>query len=768
MSRRTAELILLGAAALAGCRPSSRPAGKTEAATATYVGRPRCVECHAREGKAWVGSRHDLAMQPADSTTVLADFTNTRFTYTTGLTTTFSRRNGEYWVRTDGPDGNLTDYKVAYTFGVYPLQQYLIAFPGGRYQSLNVVWDTRTKPEGGQRWFHLYPNEKVDSRDVLHWTGPLQNWNYMCAECHSTNVRKNYDPQKDSYQTAWSEINVSCEACHGPGSRHLEWARPENQGRRDRDPSRGLAVSLRPVAGGTWVFDSGKAIARRATPPASRVEVETCARCHARRATVWEGYQHGQPLAQTHRISLLDEELYFADGQQQEEVYEYGSFLQSRMARAGVTCSDCHDPHRGALRAPGRAICAKCHLPTKYDLVSHHRHKPGTPAADCLSCHMPATNYMGVDARRDHGFGIPRPDLSILLHTPNPCTGCHTDQPAAWAANAVEKWFGPRDSVRARYAVATSAGREGWPGAGDVLIRVAQDTGVSAIQRATAVSLMSRNPVPQTLAALQTGLGDPDPLVRRAAVEAIETIEPTMRLRMGVPLLADSVRTVRLAAVGVLAAIPPAQWTPEQRRVFEQGLPEYREAQRANADRAESHLNLGGLAADLGQPAEAEKEFRTAIRLWPGFAPGHLQLAELLRATGREAAADSALRIGLGASPSSAELHHALGLSLVRQNRKDEAITELAVAATLRPEMARYAFVYGVALHDTGDPAKGLAVLLAARQRHPWDRDMLQGVVSFAAEAGRRDVALEAARRLVQLSPGDQELRRQLQSLEPQ
>jgi tetratricopeptide (TPR) repeat protein len=481
---------------------------------------------------------------------------------------------------------------------------------------------------------------------------------------------------------------------------------------------------------------------------------------------VSDGYRHGESLAQRYRVATLDEELYYADGQQQDEVYEYGSFRQSRMARAGVTCGDCHDPHRGGLRAPGNAMCAKCHLPTKYDVVSHHRHKPGTAAAECVSCHMTARNIMVVDARRDHSFRVPRPDLSILLHTPNACSDCHKDKPAAWAANAVEGWFGPRDSVRARYAVAITAGREGWPGAGEALIAVAQDSGVSAIQRATAVTLMPHNPGAGTLGALQVALGDADPLVRRAALEALEGVEAPMRLRMGLPLLGDSIRSVRVAAVSSLAAIPPSQWTPDEEKMFNQALPDYRQEQLANADRAESHLNLGGLAADLGRPEEAEKEFRLAIRLWPRFAPGYLQLAELLRVTGREGAADSALRIGLDTNPGSAELHHALGLSLVRQKRKEEALPELAAAARLRPDFARYAYVYGVALHDAGDRARSLALLLEARQRHPWDRDVLQAVVSFAAEAGRRDVALEAARRLVQLAPADQDLRRQLQSLE--
>lgn len=195
-----------------------------------YVGRQACSQCHAAQANAWTGSRHDLAMQPADSTTVLGDFAGTSFTYA-GTTSTFSHKDGGYWVTTDGPDGRLTEYRVAYTFGVYPLQQYLIPFPGGRYQALNVVWDTRLKSEGGQRWFHLYPDERVDFRDPLHWTGPLQSWNFSCAECHSTNLQKRYSAAADSYNTTWSEIDVSCEACHGPGADHVKLARKQDVGR---------------------------------------------------------------------------------------------------------------------------------------------------------------------------------------------------------------------------------------------------------------------------------------------------------------------------------------------------------------------------------------------------------------------------------------------------------------------------------------------------------------------------------------------------------
>jgi predicted CXXCH cytochrome family protein len=365
-------LLLLVALLPGGERPPAESG--TAMATATYVGGQACGTCHPRETERWQGSDHARAMQPANHTTVLGDFDHATFEKD-GVTSTFFRRDGDYFVRTDGPDGQLQEYKIAYTFGVDPLQQYLVAFPNGRYQALSIAWDTRPAIEGGQRWFHLYPHKKIDHRDILHWTGPLQNWNFVCADCHSTNLQKNYRPAEDRFETTWSDINVSCEACHGPGSRHVEWAEQMQHGRAHPDPTHALVVPLKDSSSGAWTFPPGQAIARRSTPLASRLEVETCGRCHARRAQMWGDYQPGQPLADAYRVAFLEEALYHADGQIRDEVYEYGSFLQSRMYRAGVTCSDCHDPHSSRLRAQGNALCAQCHLSSTYDGPQHHFHK---------------------------------------------------------------------------------------------------------------------------------------------------------------------------------------------------------------------------------------------------------------------------------------------------------------------------------------------------------------------------------------------------------
>jgi tetratricopeptide (TPR) repeat protein len=744
-------ILVLGGA----CTPKPAP-------VPAFVGRAACVGCHQAADSLWRGSHHALAMQVADSTTVLGDFDNARYAYN-GLTSRFFRRDDRYWVNTEGPDGALADYPISYTFGVYPLQQYLIAFPRGRLQALGIAWDTRTKAEGGQRWYHLYPGEKVDHRDVLHWTGMLQNWNFMCAQCHSTNLQKGYIEAADSYATTWSEIDVSCEACHGPGSAHVALAKSRDGKSGPWTGGTGLTVSFRDTAASVWVMDPATGIARRSAPRSSRMEVETCGLCHARRGQVWPDSAVGQILAQTQRVSLLDEGVYFADGQQEDEDYEYGSFLQSKMYRAGVTCSDCHDPHRSTPRLTGNALCATCHLPSRYDVESHTHHPAGTPGAACVDCHMTPRNYMGVDARRDHGMKIPRPDLTVSTGAPNACTSCHTDKPVAWATATAAAWYGPPDSTVMPAAAAIAGAWARAPGVGEALVALVRDTSRPGITRATAVTLMAQNPAPYSISALQTALGDRDPLIRRAAAEQLEMIDPAMRAPMGLPLLSDSVRTVRLAVLPALAGLSDSSWTNSERNAYTRVLAEYRTSQRFNADRPESWINLGNLDRRLGNQSAAEEELRRAITLQPQFVAAYLQLAELFRVDGREAQADSVLRTGLDRVPGTVDLEYQLGLSLVRQGKKADALPLLRSAAASGE--THYVYVYGVALFDAGQGAEAVRVLRAASDAAPDDQELLYGLASIAAASGQRDLALEAAKRLIVMNPDNEQVKQLLGSL---
>ena len=722
---------------------------------ATYVGRQVCTACHEREDDLWSGSDHDLAMQVANEETVLGNFHNTTFTYF-GVTSKFSRRNGKFFVRTDGPDGTLHEYQIEYTFGVTPLQQYLIEFPGGRYQALGIAWDTRPKTEGGQRWFHLYPDEKITHDDILHWTGLNQNWNYMCAECHSTNLQKNYDLAKDRYKTTWSEINVSCEACHGPGSRHVDWAQAASPGDKSQYEGRkGLVVQLKDPNKGTWDFDTETATVKRSTPLQSHIQIETCARCHSRRSVVHDDYVYGRPLMDTHRPALLTEALYHADGQILDEVYVYGSFLQSKMFHAGVTCSDCHDPHSLKVHAADNALCTSCHLPTKYDTPSHHFHGPDSPGASCVECHMPAKTYMVVDPRPDHSMRVPRPDLSVKLGTPNACNRCHTDRSTQWAADAVEKWYGSQRSTDVHFGEALHAGRSGLPGAEDALVKLAGDDTKPNVARASALSLLRRYPSPASVRAIQRGLEDDDPLVRLSALRGLELLEPKDRLRPAYPLLNDPIRAVRIEAARVMASVPRSMMTREQREVLDRAIAEYIESQRVNADRPSAHLNLGVLYTQSGKFDKAEAAYRTALRIDPSFVQAYVNLADLYRLEGRDDEGERILREALEIAPRNADVYQALGLLLVRHKRMPEAVKVLGQSATLRPDNPHYSYVYAVALNTTGRSDEAIKVLKKAHARHPNDREVLYALVVFNRDMGNLDVASQYAEKLIVLSPQD-------------
>lgn len=730
----------------------------------SYVGAETCGQCHDDAAARWRGSHHALAMQPATEATVAGDFRNARFTYA-GATSTFSRRNDAFVVRTDGPDGQLHDYDVKYTFGATPLQQYLVELPGGRLQALGIAWDTRPRARGGQRWFHLYPNEHVTHRDERHWSGLLQNWNHMCAECHSTGLHKNYDRETRRFTTTYAEVNVACEACHGPGSAHVAWSRQSRDGR-PADPAKGLVAPLDDRKAVRWAINARTGNAERTPPGRPSSEVETCGRCHARRSQFSDDYVPGRPLGDTHRVALLDERLYWPDGQIRDEVYEYGSFLQSKMYQRGVTCSDCHEPHSLTLRAPGRQVCFGCHAAAKYESPAHHFHPAGSSGTDCLGCHMPATTYMVVDPRRDHSLRVPRPDLSTTLGVPNACTSCHANRSANWAAEQVKAWYGRAPRGHQRYAEALHASATGRPGAASLLTSLARDGDQPAIARATALGRLGPAATGPALDAVRAGLADADPLVRRSAVTALEQADPAGRSDLLAPLLRDPVRAVRMDAARALADVPGHRLTQADRAALDRALDEYIAGEQFNADRPESHLNLGLLYAAQRQVAAAEGAFLTALEMDPRFTPAAVNLADLYRATGRDAEGERVLRGVLARDPSSAAAHHALGLLLVREKRMPEAVRALEAAARLAPDTARFGYVYAVALEATGQTRPAIIALQAVLTRHPYDRDALSALVAYARAAGDRRLALAHARRLAELDPASAEAQELVNRLE--
>ena len=710
-----------------------------------FVGSISCAECHEAPFNDWTGSHHELAMQVASDDTVHGDFGDVEFEYF-GTTARFYLREGDYFVSAPDEHGVQTEYRVGYTFGEVPLQQYLVEFPDGRLQTLPYCWDTRPAAEGGQRWFHIYDDHEILPGDPLYWTGPQQNWNYMCAECHSTNLDMAYNLETDTFATTYSEINVGCEGCHGPGSAHIEIVRAEIQ-----DAGSGLVVDLHDRRDAAWVMNPETGIAER-TPPHSvqQLQPEACGRCHSRRGVVTPSYEYGKPLADTHRLAILDEGLYHADGQILDEVYVYGSFVQSRMYQAGVTCTDCHNPHTGRLHAGDdpNDTCSTCHLAEKFSTRTHTGHEIGQVA--CVDCHMPTETYMVVDDRRDHSFRIPRPDLTPVTGAPHACADCHGDRDSAWAAAAVRDWHGDRAAERPHYGQVIAKGRAGF--ANPELMELALDQSYPGIVRATAVSLLSTPLDSNSLGSIETALEDTDPLVRAAALRHLALLPQELRIRSGgAARLADPARAVRIEAALTYAGLVDLLPVTEA-RAYSAAARDYRDAFLAIANRSEAHVGLGDFEAANGDAQAALRHYEKALEIDPTAVVARGNLADIYRALDQDARGEDVLRDGLEIAPDSAALRHSLGLLLARTGRPDEALAELALAAEYS-DSPRFLYVYGVALNSVGQPDEAIRVLRDARASHPTEFDIAWGLATMLRDRGDREAALEIAEELAGRHP---------------
>lgn len=746
---------------------------------ADYAGLKSCVECHQEQHQDWLKSDHHLAMNPATDEFVLGDFNNITFEHF-GQKFRFFKKGNEFWVNAPDSDGTYKDMKIDYTFGHEPLQQYLIPFPGGRYQALQVCWDSRPKEEGGQRWYHLYPDEPVPPEDVLHWTRRHFNWNYMCADCHSTNLDKNFDPDTLTYETTWSEMNVSCEACHGPGSEHVLWANAaakeggasgvtddEKRALTDYAKSKGLVVTLKEPEEGGWAIDPETNLPKRTIPLKSNVQVESCARCHAHRSLNEPVYTAGQGFHDSHHPSVITDQLYHHDGQIDEEVYVYGSFVQSKMFHAGVRCSDCHNPHSMKLKMPGNALCLQCHQAEPYNTPAHHFHETGSTGASCVECHMPHKTFMGVDDRRDHSIRIPRPDLSIKVGSPDACTQCHEDQTQEWAAEASKQWWGggPRN---AHYGEILASARRGEPGSLERVIALAGDYDQPAIARAAAVETIGQQPPGlESTTAIATRLADRDPEVRAQAVAALLSYPAQQRMNLGKGLLSDPVRSVRTEAARVLAIASPS-FDEATRAAFDAAKEELISKLEAISDRAAGHMGLALFYTDLGQTEKAKAAYETAKRVEPEFVPARINLAEMLFSENRPKEAEKEFREAVDAAMIGGEeglARDALARFLIRMKRYDEGVEELRQATELMPNHAQTIYFYAVALNSLGRFPEAIPYLEKAIELDPYNIEYLTGAAAIMRDGGKMPEALKYAKEALKLQPENPQLQQLVQSL---
>jgi len=712
-----------------------------------YTGGESCIECHRKEFDLWKGSDHDLAMAHATSETVLGDFNDAVFEFD-GEEHRFYKKDDRFFVWTSGPDGRMGEFEISYTFGFRPLQQYLIAFEGGKLQCLPLTWDTQKN-----EWYHMvdavYSSEHIDHTNWLYWANQAQNWNGMCADCHSTNLQKGYDFKADTFQTVWKDINVHCEACHGAGSEHLEWAKLPEMARL-ADKSYGLLVQ-------TAELDN-------------RTYVDRCARCHSRRTVFSDFPGYTADLMDHISPTMLIEPYYFPDGQILEEDYVYASFTHSKMYMTDIKCNDCHNVHSLKLveeDIKANDLCLQCHRADIYDAYDHHFHKKqgetgevliaGDSVYDvgsgalCVNCHMTGRYFMGVDFRRDHSFRIPRPDLSLSTGSPNACNECHSENSTQWASDYIDKWYGL--SRRPHFGSIFAVARRGDTSAIDGLVRIALDELHPVIVRATAIYELEKYLDERGRQAVIRSLSDPESMIRHQAVQSYIPLSEEEMIREMSPLLNDPVKAVRMQAAFSMSSIPVAHMDSSLLREFYESLGEYRESMEYTGEFAASRHNLGVIYQNLENYTEAEENFLAAIRIDDQFFPSMANLAVNYNQMGKNEEAEILLRHMIKNFPEYHDSHYSLGLLLAEMGKYEESLDRLLMAGELMPDNPRIWYNIAMLFQYFNDESQFLEYLDKALLLDPHNIDYLYANAEHHYRKGEYEKVREIARELIEYYP---------------
>lgn len=700
-----------------------------------FVGSQMCQSCHSTEYADWKLSDHYKAMHHANDTTILGDFRSVKFS-ADGVTSTFFKRDGRFFINTQGNDGKNHDYEVLYTFGHYPLQQYLIAFPGGRLQATRLSWNSREK-----KWFHQYPGQTIHHKDWIHWTGNAQNWNTMCASCHSTDLQKNYDFVSDTYNTTWNEINVTCESCHGPGSKHVAFINSPEYKRGMKSMNFGLYYG-------------------KNTDP--QLQLNTCAPCHARKADLSQEMIRSSEIMDDLIPQVISNEFYYADGQIREEDYEYGSFTQSKMFHNDIRCSNCHNPHSGKLLVIGNNLCMSCHEP-KYNTKEHHFHPIETEGAQCISCHMPVKTYMGNDHRRDHSFRIPRPDQSEKYGTPNTCTSCHTNQTNQWAANAIKNWYGADRAYH--FSDDLLPGSQFTDRSEGHLLKLLADTLQPEIARATAVYYLGSIQTQKAADALIKALSDKKPLVRYHAVRALSNFPADVWLQRAYPNLTDKVRAVRIATADLYHQVPAEAIPTIARNAYAAADAENRKYLEYQTDFAVGNVMLADFTMRDNDYVNAIKYYLRGLKKDSLMNYARLNLSAAYNSIGKNTEALSVLNDAATIDPGNDRIFYNLGLLQYEMNNVPAALENFKKAVSLGSQNTGVYYNYGLLLQQQGNLSEAEQVLRKGFAIQPQATNINYALAYLYASQNKVQQARIHAAVLREVDPNNPQYRQLFQSL---
>jgi predicted CXXCH cytochrome family protein len=725
--------------------------------TAEYVGRETCIDCHIAEYNDWLGSDHDKAMDWATDSTVLGNFVDGSMTRENQTHKAYMR-DGKFYVYTDGADGSMQEFEIKYVFGYDPLQQYLVEFEEGRLQTLALTWNSKDSA-----WYYMadsvYQGLNVDHTNWLHWTNQAQNWNSMCADCHSTNLKMGYNPETNSYHTTWSEIDVSCEACHGPASLHLDWAKLPDYARGDIENT-GLLTKTSGIDHQQYV--------------------DLCARCHSRRASLSDFHPEKNNIY-SHMIPILPvEPNFYVDGQIKEEDYVYASFTQSRMFVKEIKCNDCHNVHSGKLLFEGNNLCLQCHRATDYNTFSHTHHKSAGEegeavisvsgvkyevgsGTECINCHMHAQYFMGVDYRNDHSFRIPRPDLSEVLGTPNACNQCHNDKTNQWSQSYIEKWFG--SSRPFQFGEAFFAAQQGEVQADSLLRGILSDELYPLNIRSAALNYLSNDADGTNNLLIRQALLNNEALMRISAIRRLN-LNAKEDLDGILPLLVDENKAVRIEVVGKLMGIGNENIPEANKKAFQQAQKEYLDMLLYNADFPTGKYNLGNYYYHQKDYNKAEKFYLQALEQDDELTFVMSNLAHLYGAMGHPEKAEDVLFKLLKNNPNDGQSLYSYGLILSENKKYQESIKTLIKASEILTQNSRVDYNIAMLYDFFGDKKLAQAYLEKSIRKQPDEVANYGHLLNFLMENQLTQQAQELLSRMLIIFPENEEMKEVAQRLQ--
>ena len=722
-----------------------------------WAGSRSCRDCHEHFYQLWSTSYHGLAMQPYTTALARAQLTPQAEEIT----------GGKYHFQADIQKGLVTErsaqgtnqYPIVQVMGGKNVFYFLTPLERGWLQVLPVAYDTRRK-----EWFDTTASAMRhfgDRRDeALYWKERPLTFNTSCFSCHVSQLSKNYDLADDTYHTTWAEPGINCETCHGPSAGHAKLFR-ELLGK-DASPRRPLPHQDGRL--GEASLPTNKLPADLKLIQISKLTTdqrnETCAPCHAKMSPVTMNFAPGNRYFDHFDLVGYENADFYPDGRDLGENYTYTQWRVSPCAKSGqLDCIHCHTSSgRYKFKEAARAndACLPCHEDRVNHATAHTHHEAGTPGNECVSCHMPMTEFARMK-RTDHSMRPPTPATTLVYHSPNACNICHTNKDAAWADKFVREWR-QRDyqkPVLERAALIAAARKQDWKKLPEILAYLGRPDR-DEIETTSLIRLLADCPSDDKWPVLRNLTKDRSPLVRASAAEALGARLDPPNLAALLKAAGDDYRLVRVRAATSLAPIPEESLPEDQRAGVRAALADLMDSMKSRPDDMASHYNLGNFYMSRSQMPEAAAEFETASRLQPDALPPYVNVALAYNALGRNDRAEASLRRALRLDPTNAAANLNLAMLLAEMDKPAEA--EQAFRTVLRsdPKSAQAAYNLGV-LISKDRPAEALTWCEKAAVLRPEEPKYAYTLAFFQRQQGKTNEAAQTLEKLIDQAPANAE-----------